>query len=373
MPNSGPAYGKCRYCKRRFKRTGKPGRKQEYCTPQCRRRAQRERNTGTAPTPINPLPLARNIAESVQAMAQTLLASEYGEQDLETLLRQAGELTREVEYYICAAVQDARRKGTGWEAVAAAASVSAATARSRWAEKSVRRRLERRASEQLALRQRDPATPSVPPRTEGQAGVQPAERSASKLAAALSHLHRNSGLTIRQVAESTHLSPSYVSRIMSGERLPNWPVVALLTDLFEGDPDELAVLWESAHGMTLPARQPLPEAAARLNAALRGLYLAAASPSSERIHEASGGTLSVRIIEDILAGRTVPDWKTTASFIQAVGGTPNDIRPLWESVHYAFLVFLDPVDGDTPLPAPFGAGTGGHATNQKPNQDASGG
>lgn len=364
MPNSGPQYGKCRYCRQRFERTGKPGRRQEYCTPACRRRAQRERNPNPAPTTVHPLPLARNIAESVQALAQTLLASEYGEQDLETLLRQAGGLTREVEYYICAAVQDARRKGTSWDAVAAAASVSAATARSRWAEKTVRRKLQRRAAEQLALRQRDPATLPAPPREEGQNGVQPGERSASKLAAALSNLHRGSDLTIRQVAESTDLSPSYVSRIMSGERLPNWPVVEMLAALFDGDPDELAVLWENAHGVTPPARQPLPDAVARLSAALRGLYLAAASPSPARIHKASGGILSVRIIKEILAGRTVPDWRTTVSFVRAVGGTPTDIRPLWEAVHYAFLVFLDPVDGDAPLPSPFGAGKGGRTMHQ---------
>ncbi|WNO70154.1 helix-turn-helix transcriptional regulator [Streptomyces sp. AM8-1-1] len=316
---------------------------------------------------MNPLPLARNIAESVQALAQTLLASEYGEQDLEALLRHADELTREVDYYICAAVQDARRKGTTWEKVAAAASVSAGTARSRWAEKTVRRRLERRAGEQLALRQRDPATATAPPRTDGQGGVPPGERSASKLAAALSHLHRNSGLTIRQVAQSTDLSPSYVSRIMSGERLPNWSVVEMLASLFEGDSGELAMLWENAHGMTPPARQPLPDAAARLNAALRGLYLAAASPSPTRIHQVSGGTLSMPIIKDILAGRTVPDWRTTVSFVQAVGGTPTDIRPLWESVHYAFLVFLDPVEGDPPLPPPFGAGDKSGAAREDQN------
>ncbi|WP_329317897.1 helix-turn-helix domain-containing protein [Streptomyces sp. NBC_01715] len=364
MPNSGPQYGKCRYCRQRFERSGKPGRKQEYCSPVCRRRAQRERNPSTTPAAVNPLPLARNIAESVQALAQTLLASEYGEQDLETLLRQAGDLTREVEYYVGAAVQDARRRGTSWETVAAAASVSAATARSRWAEKTVRRRLERRATEQLAVRQRDPAIPPALPRADGQSGVQPGERSASKLAAALSHLHRISELTIRQVAEETGLSPSYVSRIMSGERLPTWPVVQTLADLFKGDPGELAVLWENAHGRTPPARQPLPDAAARLNAALRGLYLAASSPSAARIHEASSGTLSVRIIQEILEGSTVPDWRTTASFVQAIGGTPTDIRPLWESVHYAFLVFLDPVDGDAPLPPPFGAGSGSRTIHQ---------
>lgn len=356
MPSSGPQYGKCRHCRQRFERTGKPGRKQVYCTPACRRRAQRERSRNTVNTvqPDSPLPLARNIAESVQALADGLLAADYDEQDLTVLLGRAAELTREVEYYVCAAVHDARIQGAGWDTVAAAAAVSAATARSRWAEKTVRRRLERRASEQSAARQRDPAGHTAQPHPDGQELGQTSERPSGKLAAALSHLHRSSGLTIREVADGTGLSPSYVSRILSGERLPTWPVVETLAALFDGDPDELAVLWQNAHGMTPPARQPLPDAAARLNAALRGLYLAAACPSPARIHEASGNALSVPTVKDILGGRLVPDWKTTVAFVRAVGGTPADIRPLWEAVHYAFLVFLDPVPdaASTPPPAP---------------------
>lgn len=350
MSSSGPQYGKCRYCKQRFERTGKPGRKQEYCDPGCRRRAQRERSRSKEQPADGQLPLARNIAESVQALAEGLLDAEYDEQDLTVLLRHAGELTREVEYYICAAVHDARMKGTSWDEVAAAAAVSRATARSRWAEKSVRRRLERRASEQATVRQRDPASYPAPARPDGQDVAQPGERSASKLAAALSHLHRNSRMTLREVADRTALSPSYVSRIMSGERLPTWPVIETLAELFDGDPEELAVLWENAHGITPPARQALPDAAARLNGALRGLFLAASSPSPERIHEASSGSLSVDTVQDILDGRIVPDWKTTAAFVRAVGGTPADIRPLWEAVHYAFLVFLDPVTDAVPEP-----------------------
>jgi transcriptional regulator with XRE-family HTH domain len=372
MPSSGPQYGKCRYCRQRFERTGKPGRKQEYCTPACRRRAQRERSRNTPNTvqpADSPLPLARNIAESVQALADGLLAAEYDEQDLALLLGRAAELTREVEYYVCAAVHDARIQGAGWDTVAAAASVSPATARSRWAGKTVRRRLERRASERSAARPRDPAGHAVQARPDRQEAGQPGERPSGKLAAALSHLHRSSGLTIRDVADTMGLSPSYVSRILSGERVPSWPVVVILADLFDGDPDELAVLWENAQGLTPPARRPLPDAAARLNSALRGLYLAAACPSPARIHEASGGALSVPTVKDILAGRLVPDWKTTVAFVRAVGGTPADIRPLWEAVHYAFLVFLDPLPDGAAPPSPAPDKDAGAVREKHPGQD----
>lgn len=117
------------------------------------------------------------------------------------------------------------------------------------------------------------------------------------------------------------------------------------------------------------ARQPLPDAAARLNAALRGLYLAAASPSLTRIHEASGGALSVSTVKDILGGRLVPDWRTTVAFVRAVGGTPADIRPLWEAVHYAFLVFLDPVPDATSAPPSSSAGPKAEAPENRQGQD----
>ncbi|MEV6594750.1 helix-turn-helix domain-containing protein [Streptomyces acidicola] len=287
----------------------------------------------------------------MQALADGLLAAEYDEQGLRALLRRAGELTKEVEYYICAAVHDARTRGASWETVAEAASVSAATARGRWADKTVERRLALRATER-AVRTRDAAAPVAQLRGESQKARQPSERSASKLGAALSHLHRRSTLTMRQVADQTGLSPSYVSRILSGERVPAWPVVRALADLFGGDPDELTVLWENAQGLTPMARQPIPDATARLKTALRGLYLAAASPPYSRIHDASGQALSVPVIKDILNGQLVPEWKTTVTFVRALGGTPADIRPLWEAVHYAFLVVMDPPDDDTDPPTP---------------------
>ncbi|MGI5372626.1 helix-turn-helix domain-containing protein [Streptomyces iakyrus] len=317
-----------------------------------------------------PLPLARNIAESVQALAEGLLAAEYDEQDLAVLLGRAAELTREVEYYVCAAVHDARLQGASWDTVAEAAAVSPATARSRWAEKTVRRRLKRRASERSTARQRDPAGHAAQLRPDNQEPGQPGERPSGKLAAALSHLHRVSELTIREVADRTGLSASYVSRILSGERVPAWPVVETLATLFSGDADDLAVLWENAQGLTLPPRQALPDAVARLNAALRGLYLAAAAPSPARVHQASGGVLSESTVKEMLAGRLVTDWRTTVAFVRAVGGTPAELRPLWEAVHYAFLVFLDPVEEDASTPlSPASDQNAAQASETPPDQD----
>ncbi|MCG8971331.1 helix-turn-helix transcriptional regulator [Streptomyces sp. CL12-4] len=184
--------------------------------------------------------------------------------------------------------------------------------------------------------------------TEGAGGAEggplskAAERASAKLASALSHLHRSSDLTIRDVGEQTSLSPSYVSRILSGERTPTWPVVCALTALFGGDPAELSVLFESAHGKVPPAQYAITDAVARLHAALRGLHLAAGRPQFGVVRRASHGALSVQEIHDILDGVLVPGWEQTSALVTALGGWPADVRPLWQAVHYTFLLCMDP-------------------------------
>ncbi|MFD3580811.1 helix-turn-helix domain-containing protein [Streptomyces sp. NPDC058644] len=334
-----PPRGACRQCHSPLEQASGPGRKREYCDAVCRRRAQRERDGSGEQRARSALPLAQRIAEDLQVLSAGLLDAEHDGQPVEELLRCAAELAREVEYYTAAAVQDARSQGADWERVASAAGVSPATARNRWAESEVQRRMAHRASQRSGGR-------PAPAAREGETGrvLSPAaERAAKKVAAALSHLHRRSGLTIREVAEQTSLSPSYISRILSGERTPTWPVVCDLAELCGGDAAELSLLWESAHGMSAPARPAIGDAVARLRAALRGLYLAAGGPEVTQLRSASRGVLTAQSITDMLEGELVPGWEATSALVTALGGWPADIRPLWEAVHYAFLVCLDPV------------------------------
>lgn len=352
MAGTVPRYDICRYCQERFAQTSGPGRKKEYCSLDCRGKAQRERDGRLGRQHArSALPLGRRIAEDLQALAAALLEAEYDARPLKELLGHAREVMREVDHYTAAAVQDARNQGTSWEQVAEAAQLSATTARTRWPEGRVKERLKRRAAERAVLRQ--PAAPLVdgPDTAEGSPQSQAAERASAKLASALSHLHRASDLTIREVAGQTSLSPSYISRILSGERTPQWSVVATLAELFGGEPDELRVLFESAHGLMAPTRHAMPDAVARLQAALRGLHLAAGRPQSGVIRKASHGTLSTQAIGEILAGVMVPGWEQTAALVTALGGWPADVRPLWEAVHYTFLLCTDPEEGPRQLSA----------------------
>ncbi|GAA3798115.1 hypothetical protein GCM10022403_034970 [Streptomyces coacervatus] len=351
MAGTSPRYDSCRYCQERFTQRSGPGRKREYCSIDCRRKEQRKRDGRLERQEHSALPLGRRIAEDLQALAAALLEAEYDGRPVKELLRCADEVAREVDYYRAAAVQDARNQGVSWEQVAEAARVSATTARTRWPESRVKERLKRRAGERAAVRQ--PSAPLMPGPgdTEGKALSQAAERASVKLGSALSYLHRASGLTVREVADQTSLSPSYISRIFSGERTPTWPVVCTLAELFDGDPAELSALFESAHGLVPPGRHAIPDAVARLQAALRGLHLAAGRPQFGVVRRAARGALSTQAISEILGGEMIPGWEQTAALVTALGGWPADVRPLWEAVHYTFLLCLDPPEGPGQPPA----------------------
>ncbi|MEE1839719.1 MULTISPECIES: helix-turn-helix transcriptional regulator [unclassified Streptomyces] len=282
--------------------------------------------------------MGRSIAEELYGLAFDLLEAEYGGADVGELLDRAHALLKETDYYVSAAVRDARHEGVSWDDVARAASVSVATARGRWGEVKVMRRLQVRAVERAAARQAPAAVPDERPK-EGREAMGRASR---QLAAALSQLHQDSGLMIRQVAASTELSPSYVSRILSVDRTPSWQVVRQLVEVFGGDPLELRVLWEIAQGVP-PAPQDFIEAATRLNGVLRGLYRAAGCPGVMAVCEQANGALDPEVVKDILAGTQVPTWENTGRFVSVMGGHPADIRPQWEAVYSSLLGACDPV------------------------------
>ncbi|MFE7120158.1 helix-turn-helix domain-containing protein, partial [Streptomyces sp. NPDC057654] len=171
------------------------------------------------------------------------------------------------------------------------------------------------------------------------------------LGAALSHLQRLSGMSVTEAARQAGLSPSYVSRVLAGERVPAWPVVRLLATALGGRAPELRFLWESAQGVCRRPRQSVTTAAAALHTALRGLHLAAACPPVAEL--CAGTDLTPEAVRDMLAGDYVPDWPVVARLVSRLGAAPAGIRPLWEDMHYAALAAclefppqgLPPADG----------------------------
>ncbi|MFF3350717.1 helix-turn-helix domain-containing protein [Streptomyces sp. NPDC002779] len=286
------------------------------------------------------------MAAEVYRLAQQLMESEMREEELSSLLERAESIRRELEIYTAAAVQDARHRGEKWESVARAAHIAPETARARWGPERVARMMDLHANEKRAApaRWRGPGPGRLADAAEGAAAVSGTEgvSPGGQLASALAQLQVASGLTIREVADSTMLSPSFISRVLSGDRLPTWDLVCALTVLFGSDPAELRVLFEAAHGLTTQGRQPVAAAIAQLHAAVRGLHLAAKSPSPERIADMSSGAVKAATARRVLAGVDVPEWEVLAALVCALGGRPVDFQPLWEAVHYTFLMCDDP-------------------------------
>ncbi|WP_044370320.1 transcriptional regulator [Streptomyces noursei] len=267
---------------------------------------------------------------------QELLAGEYGDRDLSALLTRASEISKAVENYRAAAVLDARSRGASWEQVARSAHISTHTARERWNEMETERRLARQLSA-LAL-QPDSHSPHLPKDRRLTSGeCLKADRAARLLAEALRFLHDESKLPLREVAASMGVSPSYASRILSAERLPSWSAVQDMMKCFGADAVILRHLWETSHGLLPPARRPLAQAADRVIHCLQGLYTAAHRPNLVDLHHQWPGVPTPAEVDLVLHGVCMPDWPVVSSLVTALNGSPEEVRPLWEEFHYAWL------------------------------------
>jgi transcriptional regulator with XRE-family HTH domain len=289
------------------------------------------------------------MAEALQAAADALLQGEHTQAGLAELLKRAGRVDEELACYRAAAVMDARGRGATWPEIGAAAFVSGATARSRWNTREAERVLRRGVEQRRAG--------GGPGRSDlaasaGEEGAGRRARAARMLSAVLSLLVRYSALSLKEVAERTGMSPSYLSRIVAGERVPAWSAVLALTAELGADPKDLRAMWEAAQGWAKPPRPGLQDAVANLAAALRGTYLAAGCPSYEHLAEATSGVAECSLIQDVLLGKAVPCWEITSALLTALHARPSDFRGLWDDANYAFLLCLVPLAGPGAFPLP---------------------
>ena len=147
---------------------------------------------------------------------------------------------------------------------------------------------------------------------------------ADDLAPALSALQRASGHTLRAVAEQARLSPSYLSRIIAGERVPSWAVTARLARACGTTPAQLRPLWEKA-----TARRGTKKEEPTLQSALRYLHLRAGQPAAATL--AVDGTLSEHEITSLLDGTALPSWEAARQLVYALDGEVTYFEPLWQA------------------------------------------
>jgi len=159
-------------------------------------------------------------------------------------------------------------------------------------------------------------------------GAAPGHGPAAALASALSHLHRQSGTTHKALGDRVGVDPSYISRVISGERIPSWEVTRKLAQALETGPEEILPLWRAARGYDAASTSDL-------QAALRGLHTAAGRPKTEALKAKTH--LTDEQITNAFTGSTLPDWETTATLVNALHGQCDLIRPLWDAANVANL------------------------------------
>lgn len=148
-----------------------------------------------------------------------------------------------------------------------------------------------------------------------------------RLACALTLMQARSGVSQRELAERLEVHPSYVSRILSGERDASWKHVMTIAKCCEGNSDLLKPLWEAAAGVRPTGAEP----ARYLRTYLTALLYAAGSPTTETILASTQNTISEAELKQALGGPGVPAWLVVKQLTHALQGVPEITRPLWRS------------------------------------------
>lgn len=303
------------------------GRRRVYCCDQCGTRYRRS----SRPTADNTAFAMASLDDLYRLTAQFDLSGEAPQRDL-ALIPEVEKAWSDIKTAVVLQSRDSRVKT---RVIAQALHMSPSTL-TRMMDGAPARRDRRLSSGQIPAQPRSQRHPAPGPararRPEGGTGdmdgAAPGCGPAATLASALSHLHRRSNATYRTLGTEVGVDPSYISRAVSGERIPSWPVTRKLALALEADPEEILPLWRAARGYTLADTTDV-------QAALRGLRTAAAHPDIETL--ARRTRLTADQITHALTGPALPDWETTRAIVTALHGQHELIRPVWNAARAAAI------------------------------------
>ncbi|MCY0954117.1 helix-turn-helix domain-containing protein [Streptomyces sp. H27-S2] len=366
----------------------KMGRPRKYCSDACRQSAYRARHeaaplppvvaTAVLPPPRKPdsrsnqpvheapqrppappsdadeilAEILRDIQAGAREMVKTLPTA-----DGEGPLRQVARMQEQLDSLTAGMVGRARVHRTTWATIGKTLRISEDTARHRYPDRVIERSLSRfsrirsKAGQGFAPKLRGmsltPAgsvqepTPETkepgPEETDAPTTTrEPSGAAYNRLAPVLSMLVRSAQLTNKDVSASIGCSASYLSRILSGERVPTWPLTQRFARACGADPDVLRTVWETER-LSDKARDPEPAqekdhlqpATVRLRAALNTLHTKAGRPAPYDIVVASHWTLEVPQIAALLEGERIPGWDVIQAFVQLLAGDTGYFKHLW--------------------------------------------
>ncbi|WP_435884045.1 helix-turn-helix domain-containing protein [Streptomyces rubiginosohelvolus] len=145
-----------------------------------------------------------------------------------------------------------------------------------------------------------------------------------RLACALTLMRAQSRVSQRALAGRMRIDPSYVSRILSGERDASWQHVLAICDLCNGDSALMKPLWEMAANV-----QPTGDPTRYLHTFLQALRYAAGSLSTETILASTHNTIAASDLRQALEGPGTPTWLVVRTITNALWGLSDITLPLW--------------------------------------------
>ncbi|MEW2530666.1 helix-turn-helix transcriptional regulator [Streptomyces sp. NPDC047071] len=362
-PNSSST---CLYCGAPLPPRDGRGRPSEYCKPACRQAAYRERQRAKSerrrqdgregeklpPRPVaaDPAPdpllvlaeLAADTQEELRHLVR-LMAPSHHSSALE-LVELAQLVRTRMDALTAGLVGHARSRRIPWNDLGTVLNISPETARRVYHPRRIAHQLRKHLlNTPTRTAPDDPANPPPPTaqpaetEDEGPPALRPSLRSSSHLAPVLSRLQRASGLSLRQIGLHVRVSPSYLSRVLTGECLPTWELAERIAQAVGADSEALRKVWEDdrARLKNDPANTGPQQASPHdsLHSALRVLHRRAALPSSHLLAAQSGGHLTEREVSDILRGDHTATWPQVRHLVLALDGVPDFFKPLWEQAH----------------------------------------
>lgn len=343
----------CAHCGTRFTSSAR-GRPAVYCGVRCRQAANRQRAAGRSGPPKGPqqpgsveplLEVARDLQEQSRETIRLLLNPTFtsSQQALQAL----EQVERHTEALRAGLIGHLRAGGARWKMLATTLNVSEDTARRRYTTQYIHNRLKpyRTATES------SDATPDIDESVELADLYHPDGHQAvyNQLAPALSSLVRKRRQNLQQIAKHIGCDPSYLYRILNGERMPSWTMTSRLGRHCNADLAVLQATWEMEHlrqarvkeatryrqrtPLPTPAHDVTPEAArTTLLRAILTLWRSAQQPTPQRIALASGNKLSADAAQQVLNG-TPANWEHLAAFLSVTGGDVSYFLGWWHAAH----------------------------------------
>lgn len=397
------------------------GRPRKYCGDACRQAAHRRRlhsdastrsaapsptpagiSTDPRPTPRTcPAPrtaatgpstgdeilteIAKDIQEGARDLAR-LLPSSDGEEPLQRI----AQLHEQLDGLTAAVVGRARYRRVTWSTISSMLRISEDTARHRYTERYVLRRLARFNRSEAALTSltgvfsgtvghiaespddatadgdtaadSDEAATERSDKSEQSTPSEPSGAAYNRLSPILSMLIRTAQLTNKEVSGRIGCSPSYLSRILSGERVPTWNLTRKFARACGADPDVLRTVWESeklsekSRGPATadPDEPPMP-ATEQLRAAIHTLHLRAGRPAPNDVAVASRWLLSAGAVASVLETTVLPHQAILETFVRILGGDVHHFNRLLDNARTEASQEsgrLQPSTQPTPHPSP---------------------